>query len=176
MVEAPPKPMPAMRYGRTPALLFDAMGGPALCDVTIRPSTPLSPAAATGVVAALGLSALASALAFLGVGAWPVAGFFALAALGVAVAFGVALRRGRYVERIRVDADGVWIGKTSPSGRFAVWRLAAAFTRLTCKPRARILLEAHGQGVTVGACLSGKEREALAERLRAALQDVKIGR
>jgi uncharacterized membrane protein len=123
---------------------------------------------------ALAAAAAASMVAFLLVGAWPVAGFVG-AELGAAVLLLLAHHRaGRAREELTLDGTGLTVARIDWAGHRLEERLPAAWLRVAVRPAegsrpGHIELATHGRRVAVGAFLTPGEQAELAEALERAL-------
>lgn len=94
----------------------------------------------------------------------------------VALGLVAAWRHGNRSERIRVDADVVEV-ETRPGGRRARFQSGWVRVRLQeCAGRQHLWLSSHGRKLEIGAFLADPEREALLEKLNAALRSLKAPR
>lgn len=129
---------------------------------------------------AYGLMCLLSctvAVAFLLQGMWQVLPFTVLELTGVAAAFLYYARHATDYEHI-VLADGQLLVERVCAGQTSVTELELYFLRLRmpAHPSDLIHLESKGVAVDIGCFASHPRRRALAQELRAELQDSPFGR
>ena len=130
-----------------------------------------------GFIAVMGIVIivnLALGVGFTLAGAWPILIFGGLDIFFVWLAFKVSYRQGRLHERIRISADEMLVSRVLPSGHELQWYLPPYWTRITydspVRHESQIGLHYKGETLIVGSFLSPKERGALGERLKEALQ------
>lgn len=149
-------------------------------DAEVRPNRSLPNPGFTALMIAIGLISFTAGTAFVIMGAWPVVGFFGLDVLLVWLAFRASYREGRRVETIKVTPREIRVARRSPFGHLTAFRVPAAFTRVEIvgrgEPDVQARLAHSGRHLIIGAMLSPREREALAEALQRAVQDAVRGR
>lgn len=163
---------PAEATGRgLGALPGDA--GALLFDAHIRPNRSLPNPGFYALMIALVSLSFTAGIAFVMMGAWPVIGFFGLDVLLVWLCFRLSYRDGRRLEIVRVTGDAIHVARRGPTGQETRFRMPAAWARVELdgagEPDVQARLVSHGRTLIVGALLSPKEREGLADALREAL-------
>jgi len=127
---------------------------------------------AAGLLAGL---AVLTALVFLLLGAWPVAGFVG-AEVGMAVLLLVLHHRaGRAREELTLDEAGLTVARIDWAGHREEERLQPAWLRVSLRPAeglraGHIELSTHGRRLAVGSFLAPEEQAELAEALERALR------
>jgi uncharacterized membrane protein len=148
-------------------------------DAEIRPNRSLPNPGFYALIAAVAVISFSAGIAFMMIGAWPVLGFFGLDVLLVWLAFKLSYRDGRRREIIQITAEEIRVARRSPFGHLTAFRLPAAWTQVEIagagEPDVQARLTAMGKSLIIGAMLSPKERESLAEAVREALQRAKRG-
>ncbi|MEQ8403813.1 MAG: DUF2244 domain-containing protein [Oceanicaulis sp.] len=148
-------------------------------DAEIRPNRSLANPAFYALMLALGAVSFIAGMAFLLLGAWPVIGFFGLDVLIVFAAFKLSYRDGRRVETIKVTNEEIRVARRSPFGHQTAFRVPLAWTRVEVagegEPDVQARLHHKGRNLIIGAMLSPKEREALAEAVRGAIDKARRG-
>lgn len=123
----------------------------------------------------LGALAAVSAVVFLVLGAWPVAGFIG-AEIGAAVLLLAAHHRaGRAREELVLDEAALTVARIDWAGHRQEERLPPAWLRVALHPAegsraGHIELATHGRAVAVGAFLAPEEQADLAAALERALE------
>lgn len=145
---------------------------PLLFDGEVRPHRSLPSLGFIVVMATLIAMSFTAGLAFWLIGAWPVIGFFGLDIALVWLAFKLSYRDGRQLEKIEITRAEIRVSRSWPSGHFTQYRMPTGWCQLSVRGKGQsdvqICLSQRGQHLIVGAHLSPKEREDLAD----ALQDV----
>jgi uncharacterized membrane protein len=115
-------------------------------------------------------------------GAWPVFGFFGLDVILLYGFFRLNYRNLRRHEKIELQDGALVFTKFSPAGAARSWRFDPYWVRLKLERSGAepedigaLILSSHGKYVSVGEFLSPLERQALAERLQAALSAIRNG-
>lgn len=143
-------------------------------DAEVRPNRSLPDTGFLVLMGAIGLMSLSAGLGFMVIGAWPVLGFFGLDVLLVALAFGLSFRNGRRRESIQVTQKQIRVTRRTAFGHLTVYRVPSAFTRVEIvgrgEPDVQTRLAHAGKYLVIGAMLSPREREALAEAVYAAVK------
>jgi uncharacterized membrane protein len=136
-------------------------------------STPPNSFSARGFRLLLGLllgAGAVGAVAFLALGAWPVAGFLGAEVLLAAALIGLHARRSaRAVEEVEIGPRQVVVRARDAAGRESVAALDVAWARLEQDAAGRMFLVSCGKRAEVGRFLAEEEREGYARALRAAL-------
>src|SRR5262249_40601051 len=131
----------------------------------------------------LGGISLATGMAFLLAGAWPVFGFCGLDVLLVYLAFQVSYRRAKAYEQVTVTPSELTVRQVSHYGRISEWTLNPLWVRLDRVVHAefgieRLFLGAPGRRLALAGFLGpgGQEEKAsFALALSAALGEAKRG-
>lgn len=148
-------------------------------DAEIRPNRSLPNPAFWVLMAAFGVISFTAGIAFMLLGAWPVLGFFGLDVLIVFLAFKLSYRDGRRLETIKVTEEEIRVARRSPFGHLTAFRVPLAWTRVELagegEPDVQARLTHKGRNLIIGAMLSPKEREALAEAVRGAIEAARRG-
>ena len=148
-------------------------------DAEIRPNRSLPNPGFYALMAAIAVISFSAGIAFMLIGAWPVLGFFGLDVLLVWLAFKLSYRDGRRRETIQITATEIRVSRQSPFGHLTAFRLPAAWTRVEVagpgEPDVQARLSASGKSLIIGSLLSPREREALADAVREALQRARRG-
>lgn len=145
-------------------------------DAILYPNRSLPNVGFVAVMAVVIAANLTLGLGFYLMGAWPVVGFCGLDVFLVWLAFKISYRQGRLHERVRVDANDMWVSRVLPSGHETRWRLQPYWTRVSIERPVRhesqVRVTSKGKTLILGSFLSPRERgefaEALAEALRRA--------
>ncbi len=148
-------------------------------DAEIRPNRSLPNPGFYALMAAVAVISFSAGIMFMMLGAWPVIGFFGLDVLLVFLAFKLSYRDGRRRELIQITSDEIRVARRTPFGHVTAFRLPCAWTRVEItgegEPDVQARLTASGKSLIIGAMLSPKEREALADAVRDALQRARHG-
>ncbi|PWE18378.1 DUF2244 domain-containing protein [Marinicauda salina] len=151
-----------------------------LFDAEIRPHRSLPHPAFYFLMAGLTVISFAAGIAFVSMGAWPVLGYFGLDVLLIWICFRLSYRDGRRREIVQVTPDEIRVARSWPAGRVTRYRLPAAWTRVELagegEPDVQARLTAMGKSLVIGAMLSPRERESLAEAMRDALAKARRAR
>lgn len=142
-------------------------------DAALQPRRSLSKRGFAVLVVVFGTFNLALAAMFKLAGAPFVPMFLGLDALALILAFHLSYRSARQIERVRVTADAITVSRETPRSRRTIWTSATAFTRVEVadpdEHEAKVTLSSKGEGVTLAAALSPKERVAFGRELEAAI-------
>jgi uncharacterized membrane protein len=148
-------------------------GARVFLDAEIRPNRSLRNPAFYALMAAFGVVSFFAGTAFALLGAWPVLGFFGLDVLIVFLAFKLSYRDGRRLETIKVTGEEIRVARRSPFGHLTAFRVPLAWTRVELagqgQPDVQARLHHRGRNLIIGAMLSPKERESLADAVREAI-------
>lgn len=170
---------PAEATGRGLGTLPGA-DGRVLFDAHIRPNRSLPNPGFHALMIALVALSFTAGMAFLLMGAWPVVGFFGLDVLLVWLFFKLNYRDGRRLEIVRVTEQDIHVARRGPTGLETRFRLPSAWTRVELvgkgEPDVQARLNSQGRSLIVGALLSPKERESLADAIRGALDAARRAR
>lgn len=143
-------------------------------DAEVRPNRSLPNTGFLVLMGAIGVMSLSAGLGFFFMGAWPVLGFFGLDVLLVALAFGLSFRNGRRRETIQVTQKQILVKRRTAFGHLTAYRVPCAFTRVEIvgrgEPDVQTRLAHAGKYLVIGAMLSPREREALAEAVHSAVK------
>lgn len=156
-----------------------AFGQTIYMDAVLTPNASLSPAAFNLVMAIVAVMSFICGMMFMRMGAWPVLGFFGLDALALYAAFRIIRRRARQETRVRITAEQVDIRHSDHRGERTA-SFPSAFARVELeepvRPTSWLRIEHGRTAYVIGRFLTPKERKALAEGLRAALQRARCER
>lgn len=146
---------------------------PDVFRAVLVPYRSLGPQGFVVLMTGLAVVSFASGVAFVLMGAWPVAGFFGLDALLLYLAFRLNYRSGRAYETVELTADELTVTRIRPSGRSEQFRLNPywASVRLRQRPDGRTYLDvtSRGHALAIGRFLTDDERRDFAKALQAAL-------
>ncbi len=148
-------------------------------DAEIRPNRSLPNPGFYALMAGIAIISFSAGMMFMMLGAWPVIGFFGLDVLLVFLAFKLSYRDGRRREIIQITQSEIRVARRTPFGHVTAFRLPAAWTRVELagegEPDVQARLTSSGKSLIIGAMLSPKEREALAEAVKEALAKARRG-
>ena len=149
-----------------PAVFFDAV---------LTPHRSLGPRGFLILMSVLAAISFASGVLFVSIGAWPVFGFFGLDVALVYFAFRVSYRQARAFETITLTEAALLIRRVSDRGVEQRIRLEPYWLKVEMEEDeerggAPLILSSHGRRLSIGAFLSPRERAALAQALRSALE------
>lgn len=146
---------------------------PVYLDAMLRPNQSLSKPAFIVFMSGICVINLLSAIAFLSMGALPIAGFLGLDVLAVWLGFRFCFRDQRQWTRIRVTADCLRVDHVSPKGTASNVELPTVFTRVELKepltPNSWLTLAHKTEAYVIGRFLTVDERKSLADAIRDAL-------
>ncbi len=142
-------------------------------DALLTPNRSLSPRGFAVVMAGIGAVSFVSGMAFLSMGALPVAGFFGLDVLAIWLAFRWSFRRQREETRVTVTSEALILHHRNAKGAVKEATLPSTFARVELEepltPRSWVRI-AHGQkAYIIGRFLTLPERKSFVTALRAAL-------
>lgn len=142
-------------------------------DVVLRPHRSLGPTGFVVLMAAVAVVSFVAGMAFLAMGAWPVAGFFGLDAALIYLAFRANYGAARAHEHIALRNGKLILRRIDPRGSVRQWQFEPYWVRLRLETQPsgsnRLLLTSHGRTIAIAACLGAEERAAFAAALRQAL-------
>jgi uncharacterized membrane protein len=151
-----------------PQLLFDAV---------LLPNRSLGRMGVALVLGGVSAVSFGAGIAFLLVGAWPVLGFLGVDAGLLALAFHIHQKRQRAYERVQLTQETLVYEQVTWHGLRRCWTFPSYWVRLNVergrRPSPDVTLSSHGLTAVVGRNLSEEDRLDLADRLRAALTQVK---
>lgn len=159
--------------------LGDLPGAPdeLLFDAHIRPNRSLPNPGFYALMIALVALSFTAGIAFVAMGAWPVIGFFGLDVLLVWLCFRLSYRDGKRLEIVRVTPRDILVARRGPTGQETRYRLPSAWTRVELEgegePDVQARLSSQGKTLIIGALLSPRERESLAQAVREALHQAR---
>ncbi len=147
---------------------------PPLLDLVLYPNPPLGDYGMLVVMLCAGVVGGGVGVAFAAFGAWPVTGFLGLDLILLGVALHLARRRGRCVEVIRLDAQGLVVRRLGAAGQaLGELRLEPYWVQVILDDRQRycprLALRSHGRTVPIGAFLPPAEKREIAAELLSAL-------
>lgn len=151
-----------------------------LFEARIVPHRSLTRNASRLVVGIFALVSVASAVPFILLGAWPVAGFFSLDVAILYLAFRASFRAARAYEDILVTPLELILAKVTPAGARSEWRFHPAWVRLDQQEHEefglqRLSLHSRGRSVEVARFLGPDEKATLASGLTRALAQARRG-
>lgn len=142
-------------------------------DASLRPHRSLGPMGFALVMASIALGGFALGLAFLLVGAWPVAGFAGLEIALLFIAFKLNYRSGRVSEHLKLTDDGLEVVRISPNGKRSRIVLEPGWlqVRMDDPPEhhSQLIVGTKGKGLVLGAFLMPDERLEVAKELQVAI-------
>jgi len=138
--------------------------------IELIPNCSLTPRQAAGFFASLCIVSFAVAGFFVAQGLWPVLPFAGLEMAALGWALGASLKRRRYTQTITVtDREIQVVTRDGKGSRTATFPRHWARVRMVRAPGwlpGRLVIEAHGRTVEVGALLAEDERRGLHARLQ----------
>jgi uncharacterized membrane protein len=157
-----------MNSSDNPHLLFDAV---------LVPNRSLGPKGMMLVLGGVGVVSFGAGIAFFLVGAWPVLGFLGIDVGLLAIAFHIHQKRQRAYERVRLTQDTLIYEQVTWHGLRRCWTFPSYWVRLNViqdrHPGPAVTVSSHGLTAMIGRDLSEEDRLDLADRLRAALAQVR---
>jgi uncharacterized membrane protein len=158
----------------------DRTGEPTIFSAVLTPHRSLSRGGFLVLMLVLGGISLATGIAFLLAGAWPVFGFCGLDILLVYLAFKVSYRSAKAYEQVTVTPSELTVRKVSHHGRISEWTLNPLWVRLDRVVHAefgieRLFLVSHGRRLAIAGFLGPDEKASFALALSAALGEAKRG-
>lgn len=146
----------------------------------LSPHRSLSAAGFVLLMSALCLVSFVSGMAFVLMGAWPVAGFFGLDVLLIYIAFKVNYRAGRAYETVELTPQRLTLTRYDARGRSRAFEFNPYWVRVLCPEapdgRTELKLAASGQELGFGQCLTDEERREFAAVLKDALAGARQAR
>ncbi len=156
------------------------MTWPIYMDAEIKPNRSLSERGFILLISVITVANVASAIAFLNMGASLVPIFLGVDVLAITVAFLASFRAGRQIERVKVSASDVVITYETPHASRVVWESPTAFTRVATERdednrviALKVMLS--GRHAAVAVALSPGERGEFAKALENAIWRAKRG-
>jgi len=158
----------------------DRTGEPTIFSAVLTPHRSLSRGGFLMLMLVVGGISLATGIAFLLAGAWPVFGFCGLDVLLIYLAFKVSYRSARAYEQVTVTPSELTVRKVSHHGRISEWTLNPLWVRLDRVVHAefgieRLFLVSHGRRLAIAGFLGPDEKASFALALSAALGEAKRG-
>jgi uncharacterized membrane protein len=153
---------------------------PVLFSAQLTPHRSLSRTGFVLVMTFLSVISIATGIAFLMMGAWPVFGFLGLDVLAIYIAFKINFGRARAREDVTVTPSELRVRRISHRGHVVEWVLNPLWVRLDEVVHEefgteRIYLISRGRRVSVGSFLGAEEKASFAKALRAGLVAAKRG-
>ena len=149
---------------------------PILVDLVIKPNQSLSHPGFIAVMFTVSFITLGLSIFFLYLGAWPVLGFLGLDLVLLYIAFKLNSRSLRIIERVRMNNRQVMVTRESAQGDES-WMFNSYWLNVSIKNESRgkgyIQLASHGFSINIGRHLTINERQALVEKLRSTLVDLR---
>ena len=153
---------------------MDARPAPAF-ETIIVPHRSLSPRGVRRLIGAICAACGITALGFVALGAWPVAGFTGIEIVLAALLLRLNAAGARASEMVILDGAGLRIVRTDRRGGRTERCLPASWLAVRLQDRPgrvpALLLTAHGQREEVGASLGEVEKRDLAAALQAAVRN-----
>ena len=151
---------------------------PTLFEARLKPHRSLSKAGFIAVMLVVAGVSFTAGTAFLLMGAWPVFGFFGLDVLLVWIAFRANFRSARAYEDIHVTPSVLSVRQVSPRGEARESKFNPRWVRMEATRDedygvTRLALVSRGMPLVIGAFLGPRQREQVAQGLRAALAEAK---
>ncbi|MFY7960948.1 MAG: DUF2244 domain-containing protein [Elsteraceae bacterium] len=148
-----------------------------LLDAVLLPNRSLSHVGMALVLGGVAVVSFGAGVAFLLAGAWPVLGFLGVDAGLLALAFHIHQKRQRAYERVQLTQETLVYEQVTWHGLRRCWTFPSYWVRLKVihdhRPSPTVTLSSHGLTAMVGRNLSEEDRLDLADRLRAALAQVR---
>jgi len=139
----------------------------------LTPNRSLSPNGFLILMGAIGFVSFAIGIAFVSMGAWPVAGFFGLDVVLVYYAFRANYRSGRAFETVEVNREAVIITQVDPKGHTEAFDFNTYWARIQLHEEpsghTKLSIVSHGRAFSFGVFLSDDDRRSFAETLNAEL-------
>jgi uncharacterized membrane protein len=153
---------------------------PTIFSAVLTPHRSLSRNGFLILMLVMGGISLATGMAFLLAGAWPVFGFCGLDVLLIYLAFQVSYRRAKAYEQVTVTPSELTVRQVSHYGRISEWTLNPLWVRLDRVVHAefgieRLFLVSHGRRLAIAGFLGPEEKASFALALSAALGEAKRG-
>lgn len=140
----------------------------------LKPSRSLSPTGFLVLMAAVTLVNVATGVAFLLLGAWPVLAFCGLDVLVIYLAFRASYRDGRMSETIELDYGRLSLMRQFPSGKLEQFEMNPYWARVqiaeTPGRPCTVSLASHGRELAFANFLGDDERREIANVLREQLE------
>ncbi len=151
-----------------------------LFEARIVPHRSLSRRGFRALMTGFTAVSLASAIPFVLLGAWPVAGFVGLDVAILYLAFRASFRSARAYEDILVTPLELLLAKVTPTGERSEWRFHPAWVRLDRQEHEefglqRLSLHSRGRSVEVARFLGPDEKASFASNLTSALSQARQG-
>jgi uncharacterized membrane protein len=135
----------------------------------LTPHRSLSPPGFLVLMTIIGVVSFAIGVAFVSMGAWPVAGFFGLDVLLIYYAFRANYRSGRAYETVEITPETITVTRVDQKGRSEAFDFNTYWARLQLREepsgRTRLSIVSHGKSFPFAVFLSNDERRTLAEAL-----------
>lgn len=142
-------------------------------DAVLHPYRSLSRRGFLLLMLLVALVGFGGGIAFVYLGAWPIAGFGVLELGLFYVMFELSYRSARLFERVRLTRDELVVERHEASGEIRRWRFQTYWLRIAfdeAAPRgSQLTLTSHGRQLTIGSFLTEPERADFARSLQAAL-------
>jgi uncharacterized membrane protein len=139
----------------------------------LTPHRSLSPSGFLILMATIVVVSFAVGVAFVSMGAWPIAGFFGLDVLLIYYAFRANYRSGRAYETVEITPETITITRVDPAGRSESFDFNTYWARCQLREevsgRTRLSIVSHGKAFPFGVFLSDDDRRTLAEAIEAEL-------
>lgn len=139
----------------------------------LTPHRSLSPVGFVILMTIISVVSFAICIAFVSMGAWPIAGFFGLDVLLIYYGFRANYRSGQAFETVEITPRSVTITRVDPKGRSETFDFNTYWARLKLREdpsgRTHLSLVSHGKAFPFGIFLSDDDRRTLADALEAEL-------
>jgi uncharacterized membrane protein len=150
-----------------------------LFDAVLEPNRPLQPTGRILLLAFVALVSLVTGVVFTLNGAWPVTPFFGADVALLALALHVSVRASRRRERLTLTPRKLLIERISPNGLSRREELNPYWLRVDHDDPelvgCELALVSRGRRWVVGSFLGAEERASLAQALRSALNEARLG-
>lgn len=151
-----------------------------LFSARLTPHRSLTQAHVRLLLIVFGFACLVTAIPFIALGAWPVAGFFGLDVALLYVAFRANFRDARAFEQISVTPFELHLAKVTPSGARTDWRFNPLWVRLEKEEDEefglqKLAVAVRSAKVEVGSYLGPDEKVEFADHLSRALAEARRG-
>lgn len=151
-----------------------------LFEIRIVPHRSLSRRGFQTLMTGFAAVSVASAIPFVLLGAWPVAGFVGLDVAILYLAFRASFRSARAYEDILVTPLELLLAKVTPKGVRSEWRFHPAWVRLDRQEHEefglqRLSLHSRGHSVEIARFLGPDEKATFASKLTRALSEARRG-
>jgi len=154
-----------------------AVENPVLLDAILHPYRSLSRRGFAILMTAVALVGFTGGVAFVYLGAWPIAGF-GIVELGLFyVMFRLSYRSAKLFERVRLTRHELTIERHEANGKIRQWQFQTYWLRVAMDDppasNSQLTLSSHGRQLVIGSFLTADERADFARVLKTALADLR---